>query len=161
MGLEDRTGDVAQKIESRLNEAVPFNARGINAYSNEAGAYFETIRAMRRKGYSFVQICRAFEKENVLPKNSSPRFFRQAFHRERKRREAEESLSEIAKNADVAPVKADSARPIPPAKTPEPAKPAPAGEAAEKERLRKMNSVTVNTGLGKIVKHPDGTFDLD
>jgi hypothetical protein len=34
-------------------------------------------------------------------------------------------------------------------------------EAAEKEWVRKQTSTTVNTGLGKITKNADGSFDYD
>jgi hypothetical protein len=38
---------------------------------------------------------------------------------------------------------------------------APDKEAAEKEWIRKQNSMTVDTGLGKITKNSDGSFDYD
>jgi hypothetical protein len=34
-------------------------------------------------------------------------------------------------------------------------------EAARKARVRKLTSTTVNTGLGTITKHSDGSFDFD
>jgi hypothetical protein len=37
----------------------------------------------------------------------------------------------------------------------------PDKEAAEKEWIRKQTSTTVDTGLGKITKNSDGSFDYD
>ena len=44
---------------------------------------------------------------------------------------------------------------------PEPAAPDSGGEAAEKEWFRKHTSTTIDTGLRKITKNADGSFDYD
>jgi hypothetical protein len=38
---------------------------------------------------------------------------------------------------------------------------APGNEDAEKEWIRQQTSTTVDTGLGKITKNSDGSFDYD
>jgi hypothetical protein len=119
---------------------------------------FDEIQSLITKGVRFDRICEAFKASGLLPENAGVHSFRQAFRRERKKRRENSSSSQ----------KMDSGKAVPALEAlPKPAADkSPGVEAAknetretEKERLKKMLGVEVDTGLGTIVKHADGTFE--
>jgi DNA-binding transcriptional MerR regulator len=160
--------DTAENI---LNEEAPLTRKESRAYSKALRSVLARVEKLRSKGFSFVQICAACEKSGILPKNANPYCFRQAFRRERARLLAETELAKLL--ADGSGTEEKAAVPSPKANTPDsmPAAKttgaqsnrarAPDKEAAEKEWIRKQTSVTVDTGLGKIIKHSDGSFSFD
>ncbi|MDR1508098.1 MAG: hypothetical protein LBS53_00490 [Synergistaceae bacterium] len=155
--------DMAENI---LGEDVPLTRKEAHTYSKALRSLFERVEKLRSKGFSFVQICAACEKSGILPKNANPYCFRQAFRRERARLLAEGELAKmLAGGSDTAEKAAASPKTnTPDAKTID-AQNNQAGrlnkEAAEKEWLRRQTSSTIGTGLGKITKNSDGSFDYN
>jgi hypothetical protein len=149
-----------ERIDAAIEHETPLRRKEGRIYSSAAREFFGKIKALRGKGFSFVQICGAFEKAGALPCDSNPYSFRQAFLRElSKRGRAEELLQEV-KNA-CEPVTVPSA----PTPANEPGKPGKNASAAkmesEEEKARRLTGTVVDTGLGKIVKHSDGSFEYN
>jgi hypothetical protein len=154
------------RIDAAIEHETPLRRKEGRIYSRAAREFFGKIRALRGKGFSFVQICGAFEKAGALPRDSNPYSFRQAFLRELSKRGRAEELLEEVKNAcepvtgPSAPISANA-----PARTNEPVKPgknAPAAKMeSEEEKARRLTGTVVDTGLGKIVKHSDGSFEYN
>ena len=145
-------GAAMEKAENILGEEAPLTRKDTRAYSKAIRPVFARIERLRSKGFSFVQICAACEKSGILPKDANPYCFRQAFRRERARLLAE---GELAKQiADGSGTAGKTAMPSPKAGAPD-------GEAAEREWIRKQLCTSVDTGTGKIIKNPDGSFDYN
>jgi hypothetical protein len=155
--MEPEDYDAAmEKAENILGEEAPLTRKEPRAYSKAIRSVFERVAKLRSKGFSFVQICAACEKSGILPKNANPYCFRQAFRRERARLLAEGELAKLI--ADGSGTAEKTAVPSPKADMPASAS---GGEAAEKEWIRKQLSTEVDTGLGKIIKNSDGSFDYN
>ena len=169
-----------ERIEEILQHEKPLRRKGGYVYSIAARNFFNKIKVLRNRGFSFIQICGAFEKTGLLTEESNPYSFRQAFLRESAKRDRiNELLRELKDDPAVekpAPAreqiqsgdnsasgvnKKDSSTPllINQEKKRQETKIARSCEETEEERIKKMMSVTVNTGTGIIVKHPDGSFD--
>lgn len=169
-----------ERIEEVFEGETPRWKKGGYAYSNAAKRFYGKIRALRDRGFSFIQICDGFEKMGLLATGSKPYSLRQAFFREIARRNrTSELLREIrdgppageqareASPARKAPSVSENVKSIrtpniapPPARREPPsAATIPESEEAMQERIKRMTSSEINTGTGKIVKHHDGTFD--
>jgi DNA-binding transcriptional MerR regulator len=154
----------AQVEEAIKEEKAPGN-KGERVYSDTARCFFTKIKALRDRGFSFVQICKAYEKIGQLPKDSNPYSFRQAFLRELGRQnQSGELLKEVKEGGR------DTERESPPQILAAPAmehrenntmKAGSSDELTEEKRVEKLTSSTVKTGLGKLTKHSDGSFDFD
>ena len=159
---------LSERIDAVMGHETPLRPQGGRAYSSAAREFFGKIKALRGRGFSFIQICGAFEKAGALPRNSNPYSFRQAFLRELSRRDrAKELLREVkdggeggngtsaaAPSEETAPTRAD----------------APGGLEGEggaatggggKERIRRITDSLAGNGHEEIVKHTDGTFEYD
>jgi hypothetical protein len=156
-----------EKIDEQIEEALrdeesPKRREGY-VYSGATRRFFGKIKALRGRGYSFVQICRAYEKIGQLPKHSNPNVFRQAFLREAERRKREGEILKELKDGDGA--EKTKTRETSPPVTPEDAekknlaKEDTGDEGEDSDRIRKMTGKVVETGLGKIIKYADGSFD--
>jgi hypothetical protein len=164
-------GAAMETAENILNEESPLTRKETRAYSTAMRSVFARVEKLRSKGFSFVQICAACEKSGILPKNANPYCFRQAFRRERARLFAEGELAKLimdgagtAEKAAAPPSKTDTAAGTRFMKTMNRQNYPVAvrdSEDAEKEWFRKHTSTTVDTGLGKIIKNSDGSFDYD
>ena len=117
-------------------------------YSRLVYVAFREIAALREERFSMAAICKVMESDGLLPERASLNSFRRAFRREVARRNK-------AANRVNAPV--DKANPA--AVSPNKAAQNKMGET-EKELNRKMSGRVVNTGLGKIIKNSDGSFDI-
>ena len=149
-------GAAMEKAENIMGEEAPLTRKDTRAYSKAIRPVFARVERLRAKGFSFVQICAACEKSGILPKDANPYCFRQAFRRERARLLAE---GELAKQiADGPGTAGKTAMQSPKADRPAGA---PDGEAAEREWIRKQLCTAVDTGTGKIIKNPDGSFDYN
>jgi hypothetical protein len=149
-------GSAMEMAENILDEEAPLTRKEARAYSKALRSVFARVEKLRSKGFSFVQICAACEKSGILPKNANPYCFRQAFRRERARLLAEGELAEQI--ADGSGTAGKTAVPSPKADVPVSATDS---ETAEKEWIRKQLSTEVDTGLGKIIKNSDGSFDYN
>ncbi|MDR1510808.1 MAG: hypothetical protein LBS53_14375 [Synergistaceae bacterium] len=155
-----------EQAEADIHKEAPRNAKGGYAYAEIAKAAFAKITLFRSKGFSYVQICRVFEKNGLLPKKSNPYSLRAAFHRERRRLAREEEIDELF-NQDETGTDSNSA-PIKTGKTAQASKVVSVdghwdqktrSEAAKRERIRGMASLKVDTGNGQITKFSDGNFE--
>jgi hypothetical protein len=137
---------------------------GLRCYARVASLAFEKIASLREKGIGYDKICESFEASGLLPENADIQCLGQAFRRERTKRSNdaknanspihERSGSDTVKKIVVPFVRAGiSVNKV--------VTKAIDDEAADKELIRKLTSTTVNTGLGNIVKHSDGSFDFD
>jgi hypothetical protein len=153
-----------------LFDETPLKRKETQTYSKMMKNHFGKIAEFHERGYSFAQICAACEQTGLLPKSSDPHCFRQAFRRERTRLERCGELVELVRSLSTGiegkAGQREAEKPLDAqggvTKTkPEPQESNPGGDAAakERERIRKMTGVTVNTGLATIVKHSDGSFD--
>jgi DNA-binding transcriptional MerR regulator len=154
-----------ERAEADLTGEKPYNAKEGYVYSELAKAAFKKIKLFRSKGFSYTQICRAFEKNGLLPKKSNPYSLRAAFHRERRRLAREEEIDELLSE------KTDSESNSTPFKTGKTAQTSKAttvaghedqktaNAAAKRERIRDMASLKVNIGDGQITKFSDGNFE--
>jgi hypothetical protein len=148
--LVKRTADSLRKLPSAKRHAnISF------ALVVKSG--YEEIRKLREDGYSFDLICEAFARNGLLSEYAKPNSLRTAFSREKSRREQKDTQKQNAVMDKAKPaVKGNVSL-----KSPEPQKANADDNTAENERIRKMTGITVNTGLGEVVKHSDGTFDFD
>jgi hypothetical protein len=145
MALKNCTDAVDEAVMRLLDEENAIDSADLKSYSRTVFLAFEKIRSLREKRISFVRICKSFEVSGMLPENAKPHNFRQAYLREKARR--------IKTNNDAANI----ARKFP-APSQNPGKPGGAPEL-EKEKNRKVSGMLVDTGLGKIIKHADGSFE--
>jgi DNA-binding transcriptional MerR regulator len=156
-----------ERAENILNQETPHNAREGYIYSELARAAFGKIKLFRSKGFSYAQICAALEKAGMLPKNSNPYSLRQAFKREQRRLKREEELMELLKGnksaeVEAMPAQAEKSASVVHQKAPkfETEASKPDDKVAERERIKKMTGVPVNTGTSTIIKYTDGSFDF-
>jgi hypothetical protein len=148
--------------ENILKKENPLERTEANAYSSVIHASFERVKAMRKKGFSFVQICKAYEKSGLLPGNSRAGSFRQAFQRENIRRLKERELKKLVvdgKDGDGKEQKTAVAAGEDKSGKETNVESADAEREREKERIRRLTGTVVDTGLGKIIKHTDGSFE--
>ena len=157
MEAEDMEAAIAQADEV-LKHEPPFNRHEQDAYSKIVRSAFENVRKARADGFSFVQICAAFEKAGLLPRKAHPHSFRQAFYREGVRQKKGRDLSKRISGYTEAEKKTMPPPTNPEGKSPE-AKAAPDREETEQERIKRVTGVKAKTGIGGIVKNPDGSFD--
>lgn len=149
------TGDMEAaiaKADALLEKEQPCGRQGTCMYSQVSKSAFESVSRARTDGFSFVQICDVFEKVGLLPGNSRSNSLRQAFYREAARRKrGKELLKRILDGAQaerkdaIALISQDDKK---------------ANAETEEERIKRLTSVLVNTGNGKIIKHADGSFDF-
>jgi hypothetical protein len=146
-----------------LERGVPLKRHEHNVYSKIVRLAFEDVQKARADGFSFTQICGAFEGVELLPQKAHPHSFRQAFYREKKRQEKEKKLLKRIKNG----AHVEEKRSPMPAKMEETSpdkaevKEKESVETTEEELMRKVATPTKKTGFGKLTKNVDGSFDFD
>ena len=158
MASNTRKEAVERAVNGLLNEEAAIVSADPYRYSLTASAAFEEIALLREKGMRFDKICAAFAKAGLLPDDAKPHSMSQAFLRERRRREKTmpTAMAGDAKKSGAA----EAGRAAKVSQKTEPAAPDFGGDAAEKERIRKMTGTVVDTGRGKIIKHADGSFEF-
>jgi hypothetical protein len=150
-------GESVRLAADSLRKLPAIRRRGNVSYSLVVKAGYEEIRGLREDGYSYDLIREAFAQNGILPEHANPKALCNAFLREKKRREKRG----VQKHYTVKMTTTTGGdMNLPLTEAPAQEKQNLGDEAAEKERIRKMTSITVDTGLGTIVKHSDGTFDL-
>lgn len=145
------------EMESTANSAEPYR------YAKTVFAAFERIQALREKGIRLIKICKAFEESGLLPQNANPRCFCQAFRREKARRgkNVNSSTAQIDKTehgkTEYGKVKNtdDKVNPEQTATRLDET----ARKESRKERIKELTGTVVDSGLGKIIKHTDGSFE--
>ena len=150
-----------ERVIQKLRNEVPLRKCDAMIYAARAREYCKEIQRMRNDGFSYLQICRAFEEERLLPENSNVDSFRQACRR---------AFIKQGKHKDLAVAKKEAPEPVT-GKAPEgPPKKEEArrevatqtAEALERERRKKLGlDKPIYTGTGRIIKHADGSFDFD
>jgi hypothetical protein len=149
---------IHQTIDWIKAEGTPGRQRADFSYARIARAAFEDIRALTASGFSYVAICKAFETNGLLPEGAAPYSLSRAVRREGIRRQkriepakVERLEQNMEKKLDV--VKTSTT--VMSAQKPE------SGGTTPDEKTAKMAETKVNTGLGKLTKHADGSFDFD
>jgi len=99
---------------------------------------YEEIQKLRNDGYSYDVICKMLSENGALDTEARPKNLCTAFLRETKRRLLRAQVNASTLKTSSAPVE----------KTEQ-----------EKEWTRKMTGTVVDTGLGTIIKHTDGSFE--
>jgi hypothetical protein len=155
-----------ERVEEAIRDEKPPRNRGEHFYSDTAKRFFAKMKAFRARGFSFVQICKAYEKIEQLPKHSNPYSLRQAFLRELSRRDQNRELLKAvegsfheAERETSQPL--TSAKPAAGVQENDEAETEINNELTEEKRISALTSSTVKTGLGKLTKHSDGSFDFD
>ena len=155
-----------EKIETVLKDAVdsirktPAVRRRKNvSYALVVKVGYEEIEKLRNDGYSYDIICKILSENSLLDADANPKNLCTAFLRETKRRLSRQKANQsIFRESNVPAEKADSR-----AVNPNKAIQNNGGEAikteGEKERVRPSMGTVVNTGLGQIIKRPDGSFE--
>jgi hypothetical protein len=143
------------RTDELLESETPLHRNINRTYSKTVRSAFEKVEKSRADGFSFTQICEAFEKAGLLPRQAHTHSFRQAFYREPKRRDREKELLRHIK--DDAGVSKKETIPEPPKA--EPAKRNPTDGLAE--GIKSLTSSTEETALGTLTRHSDGSFDFD
>jgi hypothetical protein len=142
MALKNRAEAAEEAVERLIDEENAIDSHGADSYSRTVFLAFEKIRSLRERRVSFARICRSFEISGMLPENANPHSFRQAYARERARRI--KTGNDTAKKTPVSPARSSKSDSTP---------------DAGKENARKLTGTVADTGLGKIVKHTDGSFE--
>jgi hypothetical protein len=159
----------SERVEEILRNETPLNRKGGHVHSDTAKKFFGKIKSLRGRGFSFIQLCGAFERAGILPEKSNPYSLRQAFLREAARRAKAEELFKAVKDTALEETEARSPKANIPARTvftkaagsQSGSAPTPDDRVDEKEWVRKQTSMTIDTGSGKITKNSDGSFDYD
>jgi hypothetical protein len=159
MALDARKEAAERAVNGLLDDEAAICGTDPYCYSMTASAAFEEIALLRGKGMRFDKICAAFAKAGLLPGDAKPHSMSQAFLREKRRREKIVRTEAVGTAKKSSAAGTDRAAKFP--QKPEPAVPDSGNEAAEKEWFRKHTSTTIDTGLGKITKNADGSFDYD
>ncbi len=154
----EESDDCIERVVRRLQEEMPLRKCDARVYAARAREYCLEIQKMRSEGFSYMQICGAFEKEKLLPANPKINSFRQACRRELIRQKKENghpallnSTKQIAKKLDIKSGKAVATQ-----KTDD-------GDqrALEIERRKKLGlDKGINTPSGKIIKDTEGGFEF-
>lgn len=71
-----------ERVISRLHEEARRSRSDTKIFAAIAREYSHQIQAMREEGYSYIEICSAFEKEELLPEKTNIDSFRQACRRQ-------------------------------------------------------------------------------
>jgi hypothetical protein len=158
MAVDARKEAAERAVNGLLDGEAAICGADPYCYSMTASAVFEEIALLRGKGMRFDKICAAFAKAGLLPNNAKPHSLSQAFLREKRRREKTIPTAMVGDAKKSGATEADQAAKF--SQKTEPAAPDFDGEAAEKEKIRKMTGTVVDTGRGKIIKHADGSFEF-
>jgi hypothetical protein len=149
---------INQTLDWIKAEGTPGRQRADFSYARIARLTFENIRELTALGFSYVTICRGFVINGLLPEGAEPCSLSRAMRREGIRRQkhigpekAERLGQNMEKKLDVVRMSTT----VISAEKPE------SGGTTSDEKTAKMAETTVNTGLGKLTKHTDGSFDFD
>ena len=155
-----------ERVIDKLHEEARRNSAGTKAFAAIAREYALQIQAMREEGYSYIEICSAFEKEKLLPEKANTDSFRQACRRQRTRL-AKKGAGPASSKATSSQAEKKAVEKIEkPEKTAPPQQAAvtqdPDAAALEKERLlRKIGGRKIETLNGTVTAFTDGGFEFD
>jgi hypothetical protein len=164
---ENTVETIRQALDWIRANAAPGRRRSGSSYARIARSAFEDIRGLTAEGFSYAAICEAFEANGLLPEGSKPYSLSRAMRREGMRRQRRAGLVETERLVGkTAGEKSGSAAPNPtkaePVKRDFGAPRAPSMENEKAEKWEKaLAGSAVETGLGKLTKHSDGSFDFD
>jgi hypothetical protein len=152
-----------QSIEAAVKGAVdsirkiPAVRRRKNvSYAVVVKVGYEEIQKLKDDGYSYEIICKMLSENGALDVNASPKNLCTAFLRETKRRLSRARMN--SSNKAASGIYAPAEKIVPAAVNQN-----NGGEAnkteRDKEQARTQTGTVVDTGLGKIIKNTDGSFD--
>jgi hypothetical protein len=142
-----------------VRKRAPIRRRNDVSYALVVKTGYDEILKLREDGYSYDVICEVFAEKGLFPNGANPKSFRSAFLRETNRRGKKPKAAipenpSIAQKAAAPAVKTDS---LVKGVVPKPKD----NKTPEEEWFRQQTSTTINTGLGRITKNSDGSFDYD
>jgi hypothetical protein len=136
MALENRAEAAEEAVARLIDEENAIGSPGSDSYSRTVFLFFEKIRSLRERRISFARICRSFEISGMLPENANPHSFRQAYARERARRN--KTGNEASKKTPVPPV-----------------------NITGPDRTRMPDDAPTKAKPGRIIKNADGSFEYN
>jgi len=153
-----------ESIEAALKSAVesirktPAVRRRKNvSYAVVAKVGFDEIQKLSNDGYSYDIICKMLTENGALDAGANPKYLSRAFLRETKRRLSQTQVN--APNRGEGKAYTSAGKVDSTVAAPNKAIQNKVGEA-NKELEKKMPDRVVNTGLGRIIKNSDGSFDI-
>jgi hypothetical protein len=165
---ENHADNFAGEIRKTLDKVRANCAPGIRrpgfSYARVVRAAFEDIRGLMAEGFSYAVICEALERDGLLREGARPYSLSRALRREGIRRQKLAGLAQAVRFPDDADKKTRAAETSPAlheAAKPELENPNAKEKSREHEWVRKITDSTEETGLGKLTKHSDGSFDFD
>lgn len=161
---ENFAGAIRQTLGRIRTNGAPGRRRSGISYAHIARVAFEDMRELTSEGFSYVAICEALEANGLLPEGSRPYSLSRALRREGIRRQKLADLTETERFPDGVDQKSRAAEApsnLQEVTKSEPANPNAREKSEEKEWVRKITGSTEETGLGKLTKHSDGSFDFD
>ena len=146
MEIENIEASVKCAVDS-VRKTIAVRRRKNVSYAIVVKVGYEEIQKLRSDGYSYDIICKMLSENGALGVDANPKNLCTAFLRETKRR-----LSRVQVNSSIPRANVVSA-----------GERSKTGEAdkteRDNERTRRMTGRVVDTGLGKIIKNTDGSFD--
>lgn len=160
--MTQKTGKEAirEAVERLLAEEDVIDNNAGYRYAKAALLAYDEIRMLLGRGIKFVKICKSFEVSGLLPENANAHSFREAFHRECRRRGEKYSRTVSKREKALGEKKTVANRTPHQVNQPTKSVPEKSDVDSAKEEARKMGAVTVETGSGKITKYSDGGFDF-
>lgn len=151
MSQKNRKGAIQEAVDRLLAEEEDMTENdGLYRYAKVVRQAFDEIRMLLGRGVKFIRICKSFEVAGLLPKNASTHSFRQAFHRECKRRGEEYTR-----------VRQINEKKISPDSSPSKLKTKKTGVDSEDEKLKKiLGGKQASAPNGTVVRTVDGGFDF-
>jgi len=151
--------DAGSHLGEILKEEPPLHKHERNVYIDPVREHFAEIHTLRKKGYGFIQICRALIKDAKLPEDANVRYLRQAFHRECRKQERDGVITaslngspkQVTKKVTEKPMKKETISERGPS----------TAEALEKERRQKLGfEAGADKQNGRVVRNTNGGFDF-
>jgi hypothetical protein len=158
---ENIGGAIRQTLDQVRANGTPGSRRPGFSYSRVVRAAFEDIRELTAEGFSYVVICEALETNGLLPEGSRPYSLSRALRREGIRRQKIAGTGRLPDDVGKKSRAAETSTGLQELPKPEPEKPNAKEKSEEHEWVRKITGSTEETGLGKLTKHSDGSFDFD
>jgi hypothetical protein len=159
-----RAGE-ASIVDEVLKTERPGRSGAKYIFAGTVYRYFNEIQFLLAGRFTLVTICKVLERRGDLPENCDPCSFRKAYRRELSRRESAAKFQDGVKrgqkeNADDA----KSGKTIEPLQRPSESAPLDTRESSdeeyEKERIKELTSILVDTGTGVIRKFSNGSFEF-
>jgi hypothetical protein len=157
MAAKNRAEAITEAVNRLIEGENEIGGARPARYARTVYLAFEEIGRLLEMRVRLTEICESFESSGLLPENANAHSFRDAYRREKARRD--KTRARPAKpllRADKPGADAEAQ----PAGSLEGAEQKSSDADEEKERLKNIIGTVVDTGNGVIRKLPNGTFDF-